>query len=470
MYDYSRRNKLGLGSILLIILFIFTIISLTIFFFINKGKFWDILPIASIIIIILSLIFAIFNMARRADGGFIFILFFIIFLASLVISSIFGPFALTRTAQKALDSGDYSTAINNYNEIIANFSTSRYYENSLKEITFAYQKINDYENTIKYINLSIEQNILDKGSLEIKNIQGEAYAKIAQNAYDEKNYEKSSVNFILAINIFKEIIKEFPDSDEAFILSYKIPDYLFKAASSHINTGGYSQGIDLLNEIIEQHPESELIFKAKKLVFDSYMKEISALIAAGSYQDALEEYMLARDIALKNATGISVDVHNEQIYSKIPLEVLSEYAVSLSIEKKYEEALTVFDYILLNYPDNSEKIIKYYTLCKTEIIRQENFLPLPEIFFGFNMKDKDSVLLEITNRSESFINVYFSGNSGSAYKINPKTKANIVIAADSYKIAAEYEDAPQIKYYGEFVFEAGKKYSQSFTAVEQKTG
>ncbi len=467
MYEYSRRNKLGLGSILLIILFIFTIISLAVLFFVNKGKFWDILPIASIIIIILSLIFAIFNMARRADGGFIFILFFIIFLAGLVMSSIFGPFALTRTAQKAADSGDYADAINNYNKIINNFSTSRYYENSLKEITLAYQKINDYENTIKYVNLSIEQNILDKNSLDVKNILGEAYAKIAQGAYDEKNYEKATVNFVLALNTFKEIAKEFPDSDEAFILSYKIPDYLFKAASSHIYTGGYSQGIELLNEIIEQYPESELVFKAKKLIFDSYMKEITGLIAAGSYQEALEEYMLAQNIAVKSAIGISVNVYNERIYSKIPPEVLSEYAVALTIEKKYEEALSVFDYILLNYPDNTDKVIKYYTTCKTEMIKQEGFLPLPEIFFNFNIKDEDNFLLEITNKSESFINIYFSGNIGNTYKINPKTKANIVIAAGSYKIAAEYEDNLEIKYYGEFVFEAGKKYSQLFTAIDQ---
>ena len=86
MYEYTRKSRMGLGSILLIILFVLSIIGLGVLFFLNKGNFWDILPIASIVIIVLSLIFAIFNMARRAEGGFIFILFFIIFLAGLIIS------------------------------------------------------------------------------------------------------------------------------------------------------------------------------------------------------------------------------------------------------------------------------------------------------------------------------------------------------------------------------------------------
>jgi len=68
MYEYKRRNKLGFGSILLIIIFIMAIIGQIVLYFINKGKFWDILPIASIVIIVLSLIFAIFNMARRAGN------------------------------------------------------------------------------------------------------------------------------------------------------------------------------------------------------------------------------------------------------------------------------------------------------------------------------------------------------------------------------------------------------------------
>src|SRR5665811_493328 len=146
MYEYKRHNKLGFGSILLIILFIMAIIGQTALYFMNKGKFWDVLPIASIVIIVLSLIFAIFNMARRADGGFAFIIFFIIFLGGLVLSSLYGPFALNRNAQKAVDGGNYSEAIKNYTEIINKYSTSKYYSDAIKSIADNYVKTGDSKN------------------------------------------------------------------------------------------------------------------------------------------------------------------------------------------------------------------------------------------------------------------------------------------------------------------------------------
>ncbi|MDD3520403.1 MAG: tetratricopeptide repeat protein [Actinomycetota bacterium] len=468
MYEYTRKSKLGLGSILLIILFIFTIIGLAILFFLNKGKFWDFLPIASIAAIIISLIFAIFNMAKRAEGGFIFILFFIIFLAGLVMSSILGPFALSRNAQKAIDSGDYNTAIDNYNEIISNYPTSRYYDDSLKEITSAYQKTDDYENTIKYINLAVEQNILDMGNLEVKNALGESYAKIAEKAYEEKNYEKSAVNFVLAINIFNEITSEFPSSDETFILSYKIPDYLYKAANSHANTGSYLQSIDLLNEIIEKYPDSDNISKAKNLLFDSYIKEIHSLIEDAKYKEALDEYLLAKSIASENNIAVSINIYDENIYSKIPSGVLSEYAISLTLDKKYEDALHIFDYIFLNYSDTSEKITRYYSVCKIEIIKNTSFLPIPDIVYRFNIRDEVNFQLDISNNTDSVINIYFLGDTGKRYQINPKTKAEIVIAADLYEMAVEYSDNVEIKHYGEFIFETGKRYSQIFNIIVEE--
>jgi len=468
MYEYSRKNRMGLGSILLIILFVLSIIGLAVLFFINKGKFWDILPIASIVIIVLSLIFAIFNMARRAEGGFIFILFFIIFLAGLIISSIFGPFALSREAQKSLDSGDYRKAIDCYNEIIDKYSSSRYYDTSLAGIISAYKETNDYENIIKYINIGAEKNILDKDSLEIKNSLSEAYAKIAETAYTERNYEKSAVNFTLAINILKEITKDFPNSDAAFIASYKIPEYLLKASESYFNTGSYSQSISLLNEIIEQYPENEIIADAKSLLIKSYMNEIKDLIDDEKYKEAMDEYILVQEVALENNTDIAINIYDESVFSNIPDDILSEYAINMTLDKKYEIALHIFDYILNENPDSNEDINKYYAICKIETIKEMPLEQFPEIKYWSSTKDDVNFSLNINNNTDFILNIYFSGNIGSIFKLNPKTRADIVIQAGTYKIAAEYDDEQGIKYYGEFQFEAGKRYSQVFSIEAKK--
>ena len=111
--------------------------------------------------------------------------------------------------------------------------------------------------------------------------------------------------------------------------------------------------------IRDRYHESELVSKAKKLIFESYMKEIKALIEDGRYKEALDEYRLAQNIALKNNTDVSANIYDESIYSKIPPDILSEYAISLTLDKKYEDAIHVFDYIFINYPDSSEKIAGY---------------------------------------------------------------------------------------------------------------
>ena len=104
MYDYNRRQKIGPITILFLFLFSGSVVGLAVIFFLDKGRFWDVLPYFCIPIIVLSLIFAIYNLVRRCNAGLVFILFFIIFTIGLVLSSVYGPFALKREAASSMAS------------------------------------------------------------------------------------------------------------------------------------------------------------------------------------------------------------------------------------------------------------------------------------------------------------------------------------------------------------------------------
>lgn len=481
MYEYNRKSRLGFGSIFLIILFSLTIIFLSILFFINKGKFWDLLPIISVAIIILSLIFAIFNVSRRASGGFIFILFFLLFIGGLIISSIYGPFALSREAQQAIDSENYLVAIKNYNEIINKYSTSRYYEESLKNIVYAYQKTGDYNNTIKYINLCVEKNILDRNSLEVKKILSESYSKIAESSYKDKEYETASLNFILAVNTLRDIIKNFPNSDEAFIASYKIPEYLFKAADCNNKIKNYEQAISLLTELVEDYPENDFAEQAKPLVFDNYFKDILNLIEKSEYKEALDKYMLAKNITSKaetnsdsgistgnNSINMSIKFYDDQVYSRIPQDILFEYGTNLITSEESKNALSIFEYLLENYPEMEEEINPYYAICKTAIIKNEIYENLPQIKEDYKTRNEDYFILTIINSTAGSLNFYISNNSANGsnvFKLKPKSRVEINMPGDTYNIAAEIiNDSNEVeqKFFGSFNFENKKKYSQTF--------
>lgn len=478
MYDYRSRNKLGFGSILLILLFILAIISLAVLYFINKGKFWDILPIASIVIIVLSLIFAIFNMARRADGGFIFIIFFLLFLAGLVLSSLFGPFALNRNAQKAIDDQKYSEAIKNYNEIINNFSTSRYYNDALKNLAVYYDKIGDNVNTIKYLNIAIEKKIIDSESIDVKRMFSNSYLKIAEKDYENQDYNSAALNYVMAINVLKDISVKFPKSDDAFISNYKIPQYLYKAADSYKKSGNYSEGIEILKELIKEYPESDFAKQSGNLIFSSYIEQALSLITDSKYNEALDEYFSALDLAKAGQTQIEASSYNFGIFSKIPEKTLLEYAVSICKKGKYEYSLQILTYLLSNYPEMSDQVNPYYAICKVNIISKENYENLPQINEYLKIKNQGNFVLSISNKTEKEIALYFSGSNGSngsngsLFKLKAKSKLDITLPMGSYDIAAEFTDGTAPVYFGQFTFDENKRYSQTFliqTNADNKT-
>ncbi len=459
MYEYRNHNKLGFGSILLIIIFILSVIGSIILYFINKGKFWDILPIASIVIIVLSLIFAIFNMARRAEGGYVFIIFFIIFLGGLVLSSLYGPFALNRNAQRAVDSGNYSDAIKNYTEIINKYSTSRYYDDAIKNIAGNYDKTGDNKNTIKYLSLAIEKKIIDPENIETKKMFSDSYSKIAERAYENSDYNTSALNYVLAVNVLKEIYENFPDSDEAFISNYTIPQYLYKAADSYRKIGNFSQSIEILKALLKDYPESESADKSADMIFDSYFEEALTLIENLKYKEALDEYLSALEFASSNAVQISSGSYNTRIFSKIPEDTLLEYAIGICSEGKYENALDVFSYMLSNYPDMSETINPYYAICKISIISKTDYEKLPEITRLFNIKNPGNFILSLNNKTEKEYILYFKGSDGSVFKLKSKEKLDITLPMGNYEIAIELSGDTSISSYGQFNFEENKKYS-----------
>src|SRR5665811_226665 len=198
----------------------------------------------------------------------------------------------------------YSAAIKNYTEIIDKYSTSKYYNPALKSIADNFNKTGDSENTIKYLSLAIEKKIIDPESIEAKRMFSDSYSKIAEEAYGSGDYSSSSLNYVLAINVLKEIYKNFPNSDEAFISTYKIPQYLYKAANSYKKIENFNQSIEILKELIRDYPESDSAKQSGNLIFNSYFEDAIVLIEDLNYREALDEYFVALEYASSSGNQI----------------------------------------------------------------------------------------------------------------------------------------------------------------------
>ncbi len=201
MYEYNRRRKIGPLTILFLFLFAGSLIGLSILSYLDKGKFWDILPYFCIPIIVLSLILAIYNLASRCNAGFVFILFFIIFTVGLVLSSIFGPFALQKEAVRFLDEKDYDDAIEKYDLILEDYPNSRYGTEALREISFAYYYNNQYGNALTSFNKAFEKDIIDPEELHVIDILSDIHFKIAEDHQGKEEYLKAADNYFKSAEI-----------------------------------------------------------------------------------------------------------------------------------------------------------------------------------------------------------------------------------------------------------------------------
>ena len=170
MYTYRKRGRLGAGSIFFMVLFIISTIGLGILLYLDRGRFWDILPLFSIPIIVVSLALVIFNLVRRAGTGYLFLFFFSIFVCGLVLSSIFGPFAINRKAQKSFNEEKYTDSIIQYSILLENYPSSRFAGDALKNISFAYYKSSQPVEAVGSFDESIKQGLLSYDDLEIKKI------------------------------------------------------------------------------------------------------------------------------------------------------------------------------------------------------------------------------------------------------------------------------------------------------------
>ena len=144
MNIYANKRSASGGSIIFIVLFFLVFISSGYLFFVDKGKFWDYLPFICIPSLVITLILLIFYFVKRNSSGFIFTIFFLIFLSGIILSSIFGPFALISSANENYSNKQYSEAAINYKKILDTYPNSRYAREALINISGSYYRNGNY--------------------------------------------------------------------------------------------------------------------------------------------------------------------------------------------------------------------------------------------------------------------------------------------------------------------------------------
>ena len=411
MYSYRSSRSIGAGSIFFIVLFILVIIGGGYLFFLDKGRFWDILPLICIPAAVISLILIIVYLVRKNVSGYVFIIFFIIFLGGIALSSLFGPFALQRSAKDNFDNKIYNAAIKEFKSIVENYPNSRYANDSLKSLAYSYYLNGNFEDSIFYYKKAIDENVVSNTELEVKKIFIDIFIKIADKYFEQKEYVKAGKNYLDAVAYYREIKQNFPESNDAFIAEYKIPGYLYRAATSFNYAKDYTKALQLSDEIIANYAESDYFEKATELMIDSRIWKAMSLKEERDYKNAIVEFLKILDLKkeTQDKYGYTINYQTKAFFPDIPVYIINETANEFYRQSSYEKALFLYDILVGQSPDLEANSTPAIVTCMINLTKNADFEQLatsePSGYFSKAGYSK----ITIENQMGFEISVYLSG-------------------------------------------------------------
>ncbi len=466
MYTYRKKYRLDPGSIFFIALFILTIIGMGYLIYIDKGKFWDLLPFVSIPAIVISLVLIIFNFIRRTIGSAFFILFFIFFLTGLILSNIFGPTALTYKAEKSLSNKNYEESIGYYKTLLNNYPGSRLSASALENISFAYYSNKDYLEAIDSYENAIDSEIFTTSDLKIKNILIECHSKLAEGYYKKKEYGKSAESYLDAVEILEEIKIDFPATNDAFIAIYKIPEHLYNAALNFNRDKNWDKSIETLDYLISDYNDSDYFDEARYLFYEVCIKKSTTLIESREYIEGVETFL-----KILNFDGISNGYNNvssyekERIFSSIPSYILKDIALDNYNSGNYRRSLFLCEIIAVYDPQQEEDINPLLIDSKINLVATSDYNPLeppdPERKFWGSEKS----ILIIENNTEFVITTYLKGPEYKIIRVEQNSTVEIEISAGTYEAVSESSNPDILPDYGNLTYEEGQRYRDEYTTT-----
>jgi tetratricopeptide (TPR) repeat protein len=463
MYTYKRR-RFGPGSILFIIVFTLTAIGMGCLAYLNKGKFWDILPYVCIAVIILSIILIIFNLIRRNRGNFFFTLFFLISLMGLILSYIFGPSVLNGKALDSYESGDYALSIDNYNTLLENYPGSSLAVNALGKLPYSYYANADYQQAITSFEEAIDSGAVNDSDLGVKKILEDCYYKLALDNYNSKNYSKAGENYLNAVNVLKEISQEFTNTNEAFIALYKIPEYLYNSALSFNKTDDLENSISSLEEILENYNNSEYFNPAGTLLFDLYIDKAVELTGNFAYDEGIEEFLKVLDLELEDKSYLNIpNSRKKKVFSNIPVDILKDSASNKYLSGDYMKAAFLYELIIEYYPESEGELNPLLIDSKIKSIavsaHSAFIISAPER----KLWGQEKSILIIENNTSFDLILYLKGPESIKLKAEKNSSVETEFTAGMYEIASESSDQDILPSYGIVTYEEGQRYREEYS-------
>ena len=468
MYTYNRRRKTGPITILFLVLFSCSIVGLGVLSYLDKGRFWDMLPYFCIPIIALGLILAIFNLVRHSSIGFIFIIFFIVFVIGLVLSSLFGPYALKREASRSYESKEYDSAISSYDLLLEHYPNSRHADEALKNISFAYYYDNQNTKALSSLNEAISADIIDPQELQVKQILSDIYFRLAESHAASKEYGPAADDYQSSVDLLKQVKTGFPDTNEAFIAAYKIPQYLFYASQNYIKSENWETAIEILEEIVSEYAESDFQKDAADELEDAYLDLASELGSRSEYEDAVSWFIKYLETDPTRERNFLLDRKISQIFKNAPPNIIKEYADSYYSGRAYHEAVLLYTILIEFNPEYLEVAIPPLVDSKIFLTRSSPYNETLQPKRGRYIELEGESLLVFKNDTDFSMASYLKGTGNYIIYTEAGESTEAQIESGEYELLIEFDTADLLPFFGNRIYDEKRTYTEAFEIEEQQ--
>jgi len=472
MQLYDRTRAVRGGAVFYIVLFILVFTGMGYFFFSDRGKFFDLLPYFCIPSAVINMILLTFYFVKKNVSGYIFTLFFLIFIAGVIISSFYGPFAIANSAEQNYANKKYLQASADYKNLLEKYPTSKHAGEALKKLPYSYYLSGKYNEAVFYLEESIKKEAIDQDELEVKKIFAECYMQIAIGMAEKKMYSQAAADYLKSIDYLQEIEKNFPDSNDAFIAKYKIPEYLIETASLYQRAELRDDAVILLKQIIDSYPDSDYYSEAYDMLFGTYVSIAIELKIEGNYAESIRSFLKIYEIPAEiiNEKKYETAVLTDYFFSGAPPETIIKAADEIFLNARYSESMIAYDYILKNYPDREPEILENTVKAKiyiTDNIEHEVIIPSEP---AGSFTGKGTARATFDNKTGYKLILYIGGPQYSILRLEKNSRTELELIAGEYKIAAEFDAPGASLRLGEFSYEEGKKYREIFTIEDTDSG
>ncbi len=190
---------------------------------------------------------------------------------------------LYNRAKKALDSGDYETAINHFEKLEARYPFGKFAQQAQLEIAYAYYKFDEPDSAIATLDRFIRTNPgnpnLDYAYYLKGLVNYNRGANIIDRFATRDPSDRDTRSLRDAFNDFTRLIKKFPDSQYAkdarqrlIYLHNNLAKYEIKVARYYMKRGAYVAAVNRAKYVIENYQRTPAAQEALQVLATAYSK------------------------------------------------------------------------------------------------------------------------------------------------------------------------------------------------------